>query len=124
MDKEERAAKQTVLRAHRRRQAKLEEQRALLGYSRDPKIDLELEDIAAALLELQDELNTTLAAPVSRSHAITRPKSWLYIGICAFFPVNVCMALFGPLAGGIIGLLIGMVIGMVYAVVFPDAVTD
>lgn len=124
MDREERAAKQKVLRAHQRRQAKLEEQKALLGYSRDPKIDLELEDIAATMLELHDELNTTSTESVSRSHAITSPKSWLYIGICAFFPVNLCMALFGPIAGGIIGLLIGMVIGMVYAVVFPASVTD
>lgn len=121
MDRDDAAAKRKVLKAHRRRQAKLAEQRALLGYSRDPKIDMELEDIAEEITQLQAEVPDAPSAQTARHHGIMSPKSWLYIGICTVAPVNLCMALFGPIAGSLIGLLIGVIVGMLYAVVFPSA---
>lgn len=123
MDRDDAAAKRKVLKAHRRRQAKLAEQRALLGYSRDPKIDMELEDIAEEITQLQAEVQDAPSAQPLHQDGILSPKAWLYIGIATLASVNLCMTLFGSVAGSFIGLLIGMIVGMLYAVVFPASVT-
>jgi hypothetical protein len=56
MSDEYKASKRKILRAHYRRLAKLEEQKALHGYSRDPKLDLEIEDIKKEIEDIEDEI--------------------------------------------------------------------
>jgi len=48
----------SLINQHNRRLQKLKEQKALLGLSGDPKIDLEIEDIQGELERLQTELET------------------------------------------------------------------
>lgn len=108
--------KRRILIAHSRRRVKLEEQRALLGYNRDPKIDLELEDIDRAIRQLERELPGSRHA--HKSSLLLDPKTWLYIVMFAAGISNVFQHYVGPIAGGIFGVLLGLLIGVIHETVF------
>lgn len=65
---------QTLIREHSRRLQKLKEQEARYGYSVDPHILLEIEDIEAKIQALQTELNQLSAGNAVPTAANERPS--------------------------------------------------